>query len=198
MPSKVMIIRHGEKPKKKGKAPFGMTEQGEKDFESLTARGWQRAGALVSLFDPARSAGKTSVLAPPDAIFASSGTTPGDKKTGSKSARPLQTVLPLARKLGITPNVSFAKGQEKKVARSILRQKGAVLVSWQHESIHFIVEALAGPRGTEPPIPPQWCDDRFDVVWVLTPRRPGRWKFTQVAQRLLEGDKATPIGTRCP
>ena len=49
-PDRIMIIRHGEKPD--GTAP-GLDEAGNEDDSSLTAVGWERAHALVGLFDPA-------------------------------------------------------------------------------------------------------------------------------------------------
>jgi len=42
-PSKIMIIRHVEKPSKDGTV-WGVNEDGTNDNESLTIRGWQRAG----------------------------------------------------------------------------------------------------------------------------------------------------------
>jgi hypothetical protein len=49
MPNTVLLIRHAEKPLGDS-PPFGVTEQGVVDRESLTPRGWQRAGALVGFF----------------------------------------------------------------------------------------------------------------------------------------------------
>ncbi len=47
-PSVVMLVRHAEKPLGAG-PPHGVTIDGTPDPESLTPRGWQRAGALVAL-----------------------------------------------------------------------------------------------------------------------------------------------------
>ena len=52
-PTKIMIIRHGEKPTIKNQPPFGVTQDGEQDWESLTVRGWLRAAGLGRLFNPA-------------------------------------------------------------------------------------------------------------------------------------------------
>ena len=56
--SKIMIIRHAEKPPDSG-GPFGVTAGGEKDAESLIIQGWQRAGALACLFAPRAGLCKT-------------------------------------------------------------------------------------------------------------------------------------------
>ena len=44
------------------------------------------------------------------------------------------------------------------------------------------------------PAPPtKWPHDRFDIVWVFTRQHDGTWKFTQVPQLLLAGDKRSVI-----
>jgi hypothetical protein len=48
-PQKIMFIRHGEKPERSGVA-VGIDQNGNEDKESLTVRGWQRAGAIDSIF----------------------------------------------------------------------------------------------------------------------------------------------------
>jgi len=82
-PKRFMFIRHAEKPGVPGDGKGGGVQpDGSQDGESLTVRGWQRAGALVQFF--ARPELK------PGVIFASG------LGHGSKSKRPMQTVTPLA------------------------------------------------------------------------------------------------------
>lgn len=194
MPSKIMIIRHGEKPTEKSEKPYGVNADGKQDFESLLVRGWQRAGALAVLFDPARGPLQSPDLAIPDIVYASYGKDKPDD-TGSKSQRPLQTITPLADRLGITPNTQFEKGDETPLAADVMKRAGTVLISWQHQNILAIVNALTAGKPVHGTIPAAWPDDRFDIVWVLTPPVAGTdfWTFTQVPQCLLSGDKRTII-----
>jgi hypothetical protein len=68
--TKIMIIRHAEKPTDDGSIS-GVTQSGTKDPEELIVRGWQRAGALVRFFAPPDGHFVNSQLATPDTIFAS-------------------------------------------------------------------------------------------------------------------------------
>ncbi|MFF7636081.1 hypothetical protein ACFZB9_23480 [Kitasatospora sp. NPDC008050] len=183
--SVIMIIRHAEKPTGSG-APYGVTDQGTKDSESLTIRGWTRAGALVALFAPRTGAGAAAPapagLTRPATVYAA------DPDTGG-SKRPAQTVTPLAAALGLTLDTRYAKGNEAGLAAALLATSGPQLVAWEHESIAAILAHL----GTITPAPPaHWPDTRFDVVWVLTADGAG-WTFTQVPQLLLAGDSPDPI-----
>ena len=49
--TKLIIIRHAEKPDPQANIG-GVSEAGGADRNDLTVRGWQRAGALVRLFNP--------------------------------------------------------------------------------------------------------------------------------------------------
>jgi hypothetical protein len=68
--TKIMIIRHAERPPDDGSAN-GVTLAGAQAPEELIVRGWQRAGALVRLFAPAGGHFADPHLATPDTIFAS-------------------------------------------------------------------------------------------------------------------------------
>ena len=198
MPSKIMIIRHGEKPTVKRESPYGVTADGAQDFESLLVRGWQRAGALAALFAPARGPLQDANLAVPTLIYASEpekNDADSEGHKGSKSLRPLQTIQPLAGRLGLTPDLGFEKGQEKELAKDVMSQSGVVLISWQHESILDIVKHLIKGAAVAGSIPGDWPGERFDIVWVLAPptaQNPS-WVFVQVPQRLLEGDQNSVI-----
>jgi broad specificity phosphatase PhoE len=192
-----MVIRHGEKPSVKHRPPYGVTADGEQDWESLTVRGWLRAGALQNLFAPSRGR-VDDQLATPTIIYVSRPRdlgVPTAHDDLSKSKRPLQTITPLAAKLEITPILEFGKGDEAKLATDILNQAGVVLISWQHEKIYDIAQHLVGEKPPEPAIPTtKWPEARFDLVWVFDPpSQNGRWKFAQVPQKLLLGDRGDVI-----
>ena len=155
----VMIIRHGEKPD--GSAP-GIDEDGNDDDNSLTAIGWQRAHGLVDLFDPARGVPRPG-LAVPDRIYAAGATDDGEGQ------RTRETVAPLATALGIPVDTDLGRGDEKKLVKDILAESGTTLISWQHGGIPTIVDDFPS---VSPAPPKEWPDDRFDVVWTLSPRRP--------------------------
>jgi hypothetical protein len=88
-PHRILIIRHAEKPHEPPcENDDGVKKSGEIDKESLTVRGWQRAGALVHFFT-------SEADLSPDAIFAAG---IGEIRP---SRRPKQTLMPLAEWLGI-------------------------------------------------------------------------------------------------
>jgi hypothetical protein len=196
-PAKIMIIRHAEKPPEKG-PPFGIGADGEEDNESLTVKGWQRAGGLAALFAPPGGVLCNPHLATPAVIYASPAhdeAPHGAKQAGSKSKRPHQTVAPLAAKLNISIDLSFQRGEEAALAANVLTRTGVVLISWQHELIVEIVRHLVSGAPPEAEIPAHWSDKRFDVIWVFTPPNGVRqkWGFVQVPQMLLQGDLPSGI-----
>jgi hypothetical protein len=142
----------------------------------LTPLGWQRAGALVAFFsEPSRHA-----IATPHTIYACAADTNSVTEDG-KSLRPQQTVTPLARRLNITIDATYALGEEDALVKQIATQPGVVLVAWEHKHIPIIAAALHADA------PAQWPGDRFDVVWVLTPHARG-YHYKLVDQSLLHGD----------
>src|ERR1700722_12884363 len=94
--AKIMIIPHGEKPPA-SEEPFGVTAEGDRDAESLIIQGWQRAGALACFFAPTHGPLQNAALATPQFLLAS------ESKSGGGSERPVETITPLASKLGLTP-----------------------------------------------------------------------------------------------
>jgi hypothetical protein len=180
----IMVIRHAEKPLHPAGSPYGVTPHGEEDPHSLTVTGWTRAGALAQLFAP--SHGRPPVgLRRPDSIYASA-------HAGGHSKRSIQTVAPLAARLGLEIVKRYAAGDEAHLAKEVGTRAGATLIAWHHEAIHGICHHL----GTvDPPPPDHWPADRFDVVWTFT-LDGHRWRFTQVPQLLLPGDVPHPIAAR--
>lgn len=182
---KVMIIRHAEKPPKAGPPPHGVDIDGVHSPDQLTPKGWQRAGALVSLFAPLDQRPVRAPLERPTAIFAA-----GRSET-SPSLRPQSTVEPTASALGASTPITVlpAPGDEPEAARRILECSAEVcLVCWEHKKIKDLVAEITGGIVRAP----RWDGTRYDVVFVLT-RTGTSWAFKEVPQRLLPSDVATSV-----
>lgn len=174
-PLKLMLIRHGEKPVVP--PPYGVTEDGEQNPYSLSVRGWQRAGALVAFFaQPANPA-----IVTPDVVYASATTDDTSVELkDAKSLRPLETVTPLARRLGCPFHTAIPVGDEPALIAALRSETGRVLVAWEHKRIPIIAAGFVAD-------PPAW-GDCFDAVWVLDRRDDGSYALSIVPQDLLDGD----------
>lgn len=178
-PERIFLIRHAEKPSKDGLI-HGVREDGSHDPGSLTPRGWMRAGALVGYFNP-RNGFADPRLVRPTHIYAAR----YDEKSHDGSRRMEQTTGSLAASLGLQPDLRFAKREEAALLADLATRPGAPLVCWSHRFLAQIAQALA------PQAPAQWPDERFDLVWILTPGKTGAgWSFEAFSQRLLPGDPA--------
>ena len=185
----IMIIRHAEKPLP-GAAPRGVDADGMPDPESLTPRGWQRAGALVGLFAGPRPAAVPVDLPTPTHLFAS------QVGPRSSSRRPHQTLEPLSARLGVGIDDRFLKEEIDRLCQAIRAIDGAVLVCWEHHLIPSIATLLTG---TTTGVPQIWPDDRFDVVWVIERGGDGTpTGLRQVPELLLAGDAPSTIGDAPP
>jgi hypothetical protein len=180
--SKIMVIRHAEKPDD-AVTVFGVTIEGHQDPEELTVRGWQRAGALATFFAPPDEHFRDQRIEKPLTIFASR------VVPHSKSLRPQHTVEPLAELIGREKlRLDFSEGEEQQLVAAVIAVDGMTLISWHHEAIPAIKDLLLGDHS-----PPQkWDKARFDLVWAFTRTATG-WRFEQVPQLLLAGDKPDPI-----
>lgn len=180
-PNRIMIVRHAEKPDD-ASPNRGVMADGTEDKDSLTVRGWQRAGALVRFFCPV--SGARELL--PGTIFAA-GT-----GHGSKSERPLETVTPLIDFLkqhgGVEVNEHHLKDDLQGLMDEVLKSTATVLVAWEHKRIPGLVALLPNA----PKVPDTWPDDRFDIVWIFDSGGPD-WSFSQKPQLLLGGDSERPI-----
>ena len=182
--TKIMLIRHAEKPPKDG-APYGVTRTGEQSKESLQVRGWQRAGGLASLLAPADNHFERSSLAKPQFLYASKPL----RRKGSQ--RPIETITPLADKLGIEIHSAYPRFEFASMVDHAFRRRGVVLICWQREYIPQIAALMLGQLDIAPHT---WPEDRFDLIWVFDLNRSAtKYKFRQVPQKLLSGDLLTPI-----
>ncbi|MGZ5436990.1 MAG: hypothetical protein ACXWID_11330 [Pyrinomonadaceae bacterium] len=182
--NKIMLIRHAEKPDRDGE-PFGVTEKGHRNKEALAVRGWQRAGALATLFAPTNANFQHGALARPKFLFASKPL----RRKGSR--RPIQTIRPLAQKLEIDINSNYQRADYESMLQDVFSCKGVVLVCWQREYIPQIASHILGEDSR---VPADWPEDRYDMVWVFDLNgSSGRYTFKQVPQKLLSCDLGTPI-----
>jgi hypothetical protein len=181
----IMVMRHGEKPLGDG-PPHGVDGDGNPDPESLTPRGWQRAGALLSLFPhDAGAARSLRSLATPTHLFASHLVT----ATGSRRTR--ETLDPLAARLNLAIDMRFNKLQVSELAQAAIGAGGVNLIAWEHHMIPSLAAAIVGRTDG---IPVVWPDDCYDVIWIFEPAVGGAgFAFRQVAQQLLAGDRTEVI-----
>jgi broad specificity phosphatase PhoE len=182
--TKIMLIRHAEKPAKDSE-PYGVTAEGDRNKESLEVRGWQRAGALANLLAPANGHFQHASLAKPKFLFASKPL----RRKGSR--RPIETLTPLAEKLELKINSSFQRSDFESMIDEVVSCKGVVLICWQREYIPDIAAHILGKKKIAPS---NWPEDCFDVIWVFDlARSSSKYTFKQVPQKLLGGDLTTPI-----
>jgi hypothetical protein len=182
--TKIMLIRHAEKPSN-SPPPHGVTIEGVRETESLTVRGWQRAGALASFFAPTNGSFQDPALAAPQFLYASKPT----KRNGSR--RSMETITPLAERLAIRINTNFSKLEGEHMVEEVFLCRGVVLICWQYEFIPKIANYILGNKTTSPQ---SWPEDRFDMIWVFDlDSTTSQYDFKQVPQSLLMGDWAIPI-----
>ena len=182
--TKIILLRHAEKPAKDGE-PYGVTRKGERSKESLSVRGWQRAGALTNLFAPANGDLQHASLAKPQFLFASKPL----RRKGSR--RPIETITPLAEKLDLEIHSDFQRSDFKDMIEEVVALEGVVLICWQREYIPDMASVILGSKEIAPP---DWPEDRFDLFWVFDLQHTSsQYKFKQVPQNLLGGDLTTPI-----
>ncbi|MES2068750.1 MAG: histidine phosphatase family protein [Pseudomonadota bacterium] len=178
---KIMLIRHAEKPASPTHT-HGVNRDGSKDDESLSVVGWQRAGALAAVMGNAPQMAAGLSLLRPQYLFATG------MKTSDDSKRPIQTLSPLADKLGLIISMHYGKGAEAELAASAVACNGVVLICWEHHLIPAIADALLGEPGISPPT---WPGDRYDLTWVFDLDETGAYLFSQMPQQLLAGDRTT-------
>jgi len=166
-----MIIRHGEKPAKHQK---GILSTGQKSLDSLTVRGWQRAGALAQIFSHSNGG-----IEPPTKLFAC--------YKSKHAQRALDTITPLGELLGIHVNTDIPRDSEKEMARVAMNSEGIVLIAWEHKCIHKIANHIVDKRH----VPQKWPNDRFDMIYVFDRQLNGEYVFYQVPQLALKGDSST-------
>ncbi len=133
---RVILIRHGEKPV---------------DGDNLSCSGFNRSVKLPDVIK-----GKFGI---PDYVYVPS---PGTGKQ-TKNCRMLQTVVPLAVKYNLTINTNYNVDQSDKLADAVEKNKGTVLIVWEHKELVSIA-ALLGIKKSQL----QWDSNDYDSIWIIT------------------------------
>lgn len=164
-PRLVMIIRHAEKPPEESKSV------------NLSKEGKERAEALPRLFEGTGS--RSSPFPTPNFIFAT--------KDSKHSHRPVETVAPLAKKLGLTINAEYADADYGKLAEHLFHDSKyagkTILICWHHGMIPQLAEKLGATSA-----PDKWNGSVFDRVWNIRFDSQGKCAFENLPQHLLPGD----------
>jgi hypothetical protein len=158
-PAHILIIRHAEKPD----TGSGLSPQGK-----------ARADALPQLF--MKSATRPKPFPTPDFIIAA--------ETSEESSRPLDTVTPLANKLGLTPKADIKNKHYKKLAEELKKPKYAgktVLICWHHGEMPDLVNAILDTKCC---IPDKIDKDTYSLIWQID-YKDGKATTTLGSQRLL-------------
>ncbi|MDB5055085.1 MAG: hypothetical protein JWM44_3135 [Bacilli bacterium] len=169
-PSRVIVIRHGEKSQNKNNPSLQMP------------KGYERAGALAP-FLPFKFK-KIDILYAPSI------------EPGSQSTRVVETITPLSRYLNLpilTTHVNSKDDIRKmvKLIRTNPKYHGkTVLICWHHNRIPFLTKEF-NPNNINQ-VPHNWPNDRFDVIWLLK-KTPNGIIFSQEPEKLLFGDKTSVI-----
>ena len=211
--TRIMVIRHAEKPGTYDGTQYdGVNLTGDiagaNGSQNLITIGWQRAGALVTLFAPPW--GPKPGLDTPAHLFASDPESDsGDDDDAGPSQRPYETLTAVAAKLSLTTDTHCKKSHYDKMVTKALEQDGAVLIAWQHEDIPLLTkggqpgisQSILTQTQTPPgkfDIPKAWPSGpqgaRYDLVFVFH-RPAGKGpieKFSLIGQMLLAGDAPPP------
>ena len=195
-PRTIFISRHGEKPADPPAQPppFGVDLDGNEDGHSLLPLGWQRAGALATLFAPFGGVLRTGMLTPAQLISPDYGST---AKTAEH--RTYQTIYPLSQLVDVPIENPFAEGSEAELGKMVAAvSTGTTLICWEHKAIPTIANNIL-PIANGTVIPQTWPGERFDVVLAFSfDPDSASYEFDQIPQMLLAGDSDTPIPPSAP
>lgn len=166
-PKQILILRHAEKPQ-------------DKHNENLSTKGYERAAALAYYLP--------DTFAKVDHIFAAG------IGHHSPSHRPVETITPLADRLGLKIHQKYLKDDHVAMVNHILDDDKytdtIIVICWEHTDIESISSAFGATNVPSTP----WPGTIFDLVWQLSlvPSQ-NTYNIEQIPQLLLYGDTKTKI-----
>jgi len=147
---KLVFIRHAERPEEGD----NLTCQGLNRSLQLPAVLYKKFGRPNNVYVPALVMGEVT-----------------------KRARMLQTISPFVIKYGLTVNSAYDEEDYKGVSHALLKEKGTVLIVWEHKNIAPILEYLDVKEDLK------WPGDDFDSIWIVTIHN-GKAIFTADSEHL--------------
>ena len=163
LPAQVIILRHAEN---------------QPNENTLSARGYERAQALVGFFKTNPIIG---AFGAPVVAFAANPSSDGH------SIRPIETITPLAKSLNLVINTRFTKVDTSALIHEVLNAPEydgkTVLICWVRNTLIDLIDGFGVKDG-----PSEWSEDLFDRALVLnfSPGKPVI--FRNIPQHLLPGD----------
>jgi len=160
--STVMLMRHCEK--------YGPLVYSKRN-QHCSYLGLERAHFMPSLFGSNNKSSHGTLWPNPSYLYALS-----PDRGGHSNYRQVETLTPIATKLGLDINHDFSEGQETDVAAQVFfkLQSGDAcgklfLISWTHRSLPQLAAALGCGRFYEETggCPAYYPEDSFDQVWML-------------------------------
>jgi hypothetical protein len=166
--SVVIIIRHAEK---------------EKKGNGLAPEGRRRADAYVGYFRNFTVDARPLKLV---ALFAT--------KQSKKSNRPVDTITPLSRALGLPIHAQFTDDEAPNLAAQIESspyEGKDILICWHHGKIHELIKAL-GAKPSELIPGGKWPEDIYNWAVELRYDKDGNLSAKILDENLMPGDSAHP------
>jgi len=163
-PARIILLRHAEKP------------ADETDIH-LSERGQERAQALTAWATNSPAWGASNR---PAAVFACQPT------PKAPSLRAIETIKPLATRLGLPVQTPFSAKNYAALSRQILDDpalKGkTVVICWVHDELPQLAKSFGVKSGGE-----KWKKDVFDRVWLIT-YQDSAAVLNELPQQLIPGD----------
>lgn len=163
---RVLLIRHGEKP------AVG---------DNLSCAGLNRALALPAVLN-------ALLPAPPEFTYVP---LIGTNRRKTSTARMFQTVTPYAVQHNLFVNSNYDVADTAGLAAHLRRQRGTVLVVWEHHHIPGITKKLGLKEALA------WPEDDFDSIWIVDFSKESK-KEKAKHPRLTRGQEGIRPSRTCP
>jgi hypothetical protein len=170
----------------KHRHPTGWTSAATRTTHSLIPRGWQRAGALGTLFAPFGGQHRSGLATPGQLISPNYG-----DPTSTAVHRTYETIYPLSQLIAVDIENPYAEGEEQTLGQTVATATdGVALICWEHTAIPTIANNIL-PIAAGTQIPQTWPGARFDVVWSFAyDTNTSEYVFSQLPQMVLAGDSS--------